>query len=187
MELEQTSLPGVVAITPKRFGDDRGYFSETFNKRNLDQVIAGVDFVQDNESLSAAPGTVRGLHYQAPPHAQDKLVRVLSGAIVDVAVDARVGSPHYGSWVAVELSSSNGKQLFVPKGFLHGFATLTPDTLIAYKCSDYYAPEADGAVRFDSCGIDWGMDLNGAVLSGKDEAAPEFSDWSSPFEYGGAV
>lgn len=185
MEVEQTSLPGVLVITPKRFGDDRGYFSETWSQRNLEAVIPGVNFVQDNESLSATPGTVRGLHYQAPPHAQAKLLRVLSGAIMDVAVDARKGSPHYGKWVAVELSSANGKQLYIPTGFLHGFATLTPDTLIAYKCSDYYAPEADGTVRFDSCGVDWGMDLSGAVLSGKDEAAPTFSDWNSPFTFGG--
>ena len=184
MEVEQTDLPGVLIVRPKRFGDDRGYFCETWNHRNLSAVIPDVEFVQDNESLSATPGTVRGLHYQSPPFAQDKLVRVLSGAIMDVAVDARKGSPNYGRAVAVELSSAQGNQLFVPKGFLHGFATLTPDVLIAYKCSDYYAPEADGAVRFDSLGIDWGIDISSTVLSGKDADAPAFADWDSPFTYG---
>lgn len=146
------------------------------------------DWVQDNHSLSARKGTVRGLHFQAPPHAQDKLVRCGRGALYDVAVDIRKGSPTYGHAFGVVLSAENGKQLLVPKGFLHGFSTLEPDTEIIYKCSDYYAPECDGAVRFDSPAleIDWQLDGEDAVLSGKDAAAPHFAEFDSPFTYEGA-
>ena len=180
--ITETALPGVLRIAPRRFGDDRGWFSETWNSRALAEAGVEMDFVQDNQSFSAIKGTVRGLHYQAPPHAQDKLVRCLRGAIMDVAVDVRVGSPTYGQWVAEELTAENGHQLLVPKGFLHGFATLTVDAEVAYKCTDYYAPEADGAVRFDDpdLGIDWGIDVE-ATLSDKDAAAPLFRDWESPF------
>ena len=143
------------------------------------------DFVQDNQSLSAEPGTVRGLHFQAPPRAQDKLVRVLQGAIMDVAVDIRTGSPTYGQWVGAELSAENGKQLMVPAGFAHGFATLVPDTLVFYKCSDTYAAETEGAIRFDDpdLAIDWGIATDKAITSGKDAAAPLFRDFVSPFAY----
>ena len=143
-----------------------------------------IDFVQDNHSMSAAVGTLRGLHYQSPPHAQDKLVRCTRGAIFDVAVDFRRGSPTYRRWVGVELTPENRQQLLVPKGFLHGFVTRLPDTEVQYKCSDVYAPDCDGAVRWDdpTIGIDWG--LSGApVLSGKDAAAPLFADVTSPFEW----
>lgn len=188
MQIEKTDLPGVVIVTPRVFSDARGRFSEAWNRRAFE--AAGIDaaFVQDNQSISAPAGTVRGLHYQSAPHAQDKLVRVGHGAIFDVAVDVRVGSPTYGAWVGVELSEQNGRQLFVPKGFLHGFVTLVPETLVLYKASDYYAPDCDGAVHFadPDIGIDWGIDAGAARLSDKDAAAPRFADWQSPFTYGDA-
>lgn len=181
MQIEKTALDGVVIITPARFGDHRGFFSESWNGRTLEQ--AGVHlptFVQDNHSMSARKGTLRGLHYQAPPHAQGKLVRCGRGALIDVAVDGRRGSPTYGQHVAVELSFENGRQLWIPAGFLHGFVTLRDDTEICYKCTDYYDKASDGAVRWDSLGIDWGV--ADPVLSDKDEAAIPFADWQSPFE-----
>ena len=143
------------------------------------------NFVQDNHSLSAQTNTVRGLHFQSPPHAQAKLVRCGRGRLLDVAVDIRKGSPTFGQWVAEELSFENGKQLLIPHGFLHGFVTLEPDTEIIYKCDDYYAPECDGAVRFDDpdLGIDWGIDPNKAILSDKDANAPFLKDFDSPFIY----
>lgn len=140
------------------------------------------DFVQDNHSLSREVGTVRGLHFQSPPHAQAKLVRCGKGALFDVAVDIRRGSPTYGQWVGEELSFENGKQLLVPEGFLHGFITLQPDTEIIYKCSDYYAPECDGAVHWNSCGIDWKFGGT-PILSSKDAAAPALADFVSPFVF----
>ena len=143
------------------------------------------DWVQDNHSLSSQAGTVRGLHFQAPPHAQDKLVRCGRGALFDVTVDIRKGSPTYGNWVGYELSFENGRQLLVPKGFLHGFVTLQPDTEIIYKCSDYYAPDCDGAVRFDSLGIDWNLGRLEPVLSAKDAVAQAFDDFDSPFVWEG--
>lgn len=144
-------------------------------------------WVQDNHSLSMQVGTVRGLHFQAPPHAQAKLVRCGRGAFFDVAVDIRKGSPTYGDWVGVDLSFENGRQLLVPTGFLHGFVTREPDTEIIYKCSDYYAPECDGAVRFDCpvIGVDWGLGDTPPVLSEKDAAAPGLGDFDSPFVYEG--
>ena len=145
------------------------------------------DWVQDNHSLSSRVGTVRGLHFQAPPHTQDKLVRCGRGALFDVAVDIRRGSPTYGHWVGYELSFENGRQLLVPVGFLHGFATLQPDTEILYKCSDYYVPECDGAVRFDSLDIDWNLLGLEPVLSQKDANAPAFADFESPFVWEGAA
>ena len=144
-----------------------------------------LDFVQDNHSLSETVGTVRGLHYQSPPHAQTKLVRCARGRLFDVAVDARLGSPTYGVWFGIELSFENGKQLLVPEGFLHGFVTREPSTEIAYKCTDFYAPECDGAVHYadPQLGIDWGITKKDAVLSAKDAAAVPFLDFQSPFEY----
>ncbi len=187
MKIEETSLPGVVVITPRRFGDDRGYFAETWNKSTLMSAGLDFDFVQDNQSLSGQTGTVRGLHFQAPPRAQDKLVRVLQGSVFDVAVDIRNGSPTYGEWVGVELSSENGKQLLVPKGFAHGFATLQPNTLVFYKCSDTYAAETEGAIRFDDkdLAIDWGLGRQSPTLSDKDAEAPPFAEFASPFSYEG--
>lgn len=143
-----------------------------------------IDFVQDNHSMSRVTGTLRGLHYQRPPHAQDKLVRCTRGAIFDVAVDIRRGSPTFGQWVGVDLTAANGKQLLVPKGFLHGFVTRLPDTEVQYKCSDIYAPDCDGGIRWDdpTIGIDWGLSGE-PVLSGKDKVAPLLADFVSPFEW----
>lgn len=187
MQIEETALSGVLILTPARHGDHRGYFSETWNQKTLASHGIDITFVQDNQSLSAEKHTLRGLHYQAPPAAQDKLVRTLAGSILDVAVDARKGSPTYGKWVAEELSAENGRQLLVPKGFLHGFLTLTPDTLVAYKCSDFYSAECDGGVRFDDpdIGIDWGIDPKDATTSEKDGQAPSFAAFETPFAYKG--
>ncbi len=184
MQIEQTTLSGVLILTPARFGDARGFFSESWNKKRMEEHGIDMEFVQDNHSISGEVGTLRGLHYQAPPHAQDKLVRCGQGRVFDVAVDIRVGSPTYGQWTGVELSAENGKQLLVPKGFLHGFVTRVPNTEVLYKCTDYYAPECDGAVRWDSCGIDWGLEGE-PVLSAKDERAVALADFESPFTFDG--
>ncbi|MBM3605610.1 MAG: dTDP-4-dehydrorhamnose 3,5-epimerase [Alphaproteobacteria bacterium] len=186
MQIERPFLLDVLVLTPVRHGDGRGFFSESWNRRTLRE--AGVDlpeFVQDNHSLSRQAGTVRGLHYQAPPHAQGKLVRCGRGRLFDVAVDARRGSPTFGRWFGAELSFENGRQLWIPAGFLHGFVTREPDTEIVYKCTDHYDRAADGAVAWDSLGIDWGVDE--PVLSDKDRAAPAFADWQSPFTYEAAA
>jgi dTDP-4-dehydrorhamnose 3,5-epimerase len=180
MHVTQTTLSGVVLLTPRRFGDARGWFSETWNKRSLAEAGIEADFVQDNHSMSAPIGTLRGLHYQSAPHAQDKLVRCTRGTIFDVAVDARKGAPTYGQWVGYELSAENGAQLYVPKGFLHGFVTRSENAEVQYKCTDYYVPQSDGGVRWDSLGIDWGL-TGDPVLSDKDRDAPAFADWNSPF------
>ncbi len=183
MDIEPTALREVLCLKPRRFGDARGWFSETWNRTALrDAGLDWPDFVQDNHSYSAPRHTLRGLHYQRPPHAQDKLVRCSRGAVLDVAVDARAGSPEYGQWVAVELTAENGVQVFVPKGFLHGFLTLTEDCEVQYKCTDVYAPECDGAVRWDSVGIDWGTDA--PILSDKDARAVPFSQFETPFQFG---
>ncbi|MEL6736858.1 MAG: dTDP-4-dehydrorhamnose 3,5-epimerase [Pseudomonadota bacterium] len=184
MDVQTTALPGVLLITPARFGDARGFFSESWNAKRMADAGITIDFVQDNHSMSATTGTLRGLHFQSPPSAQDKLVRCGRGSLFDVAVDIRKGSPTYGHWVGYELSFENGRQLLVPKGFLHGFITREPDTEVIYKCSDYYTPECDGAVRWDSCGVDWGFD-GAPVLSAKDEAAPALADFDSPFVWEG--
>jgi dTDP-4-dehydrorhamnose 3,5-epimerase len=183
MHVEDTALPEVKLITPRRFQDARGHFAETWNARAFAAAGIACDFVQDNHSLSRAAGTVRGLHFQAPPHAQAKLVRCVRGRVRDVAVDIRRGSPRYGRWVAVELSAATGAELFVPAGFLHGFATLEEECEVVYKCSDYYAPAADAGIRFDDpgLGIDWGLDPATAVLSEKDAALPGFAGFESPF------
>jgi dTDP-4-dehydrorhamnose 3,5-epimerase len=182
MQIEHTSLDGVVVLTPKKFGDDRGWFSETWNANRMAELGLNIHFVQDNHSMSAKAGTLRGLHYQSPPHAQDKLVRCTRGSIFDVAVDIRVGSPTYGKWFGIELSLENGKQLLVPRGFLHGFVTRMADTEVQYKCSDVYAPDCDGGIRWDdpTIGIDWGL-TEVPTLSAKDQVAPLLSDFKSPF------
>lgn len=186
MKVTATALPDVLLIEPARFGDNRGFFSESWNKERMAEHGINVDFVQDNHSLSSAVGTVRGLHFQAPPNAQAKLVRCGRGVLFDVAVDIRKGSPTYGQWVGEELSFENGKQLFIPEGFAHGFITRTPDTEIIYKCNAYYAPESDGAILWDSCGIDWGF--NGTPeLSAKDANAPSFASFDSPFTWEAAA
>ena len=185
MEIQQTPIPGLLVLRPKRFGDERGFFSESWNARAMS--TAGIDcpFVQDNHSMSAAVGTLRGLHCQVNPHAQAKLVRCGRGRLFDVAVDARRGSPSYGQWYGVELSFENGIQLMIPAGFLHGFVTREPDTEIIYKCSDFYAPEADRSVRFDDpdIGIDWGLDGQTPVLSQKDAEAPGFAEFDNNFQF----
>lgn len=185
MQITPTALPGVMEITPARFGDHRGFFSETWNRAALAEAGIDIDFCQDNHSLSAERHTLRGLHFQAPPHAQDKLVRVIAGTVLDVAVDIRTGSPTYGQWVAVPLSAEAGNQMFVPAGFAHGFLTLTPDCQVIYKCSAFYAPEADAAIRWDDpdLAIDWGVDAGDLTLSGKDKVAPLLSEITSPFTY----
>ncbi|MEO3414466.1 dTDP-4-dehydrorhamnose 3,5-epimerase [Roseovarius sp. CAU 1744] len=187
MEVQDTNLDGVKILIPRRFGDERGFFSESWSRRVMAEQGLSHDWVQDNHSLSAKKGTVRGLHFQSPPHAQDKLVRCGRGALFDVAVDIRKGSPTFGQAFGTVLSFENGRQLLVPKGFLHGFVTLQPDTEIIYKCSDYYAPDCDGAVRFNSPGleIDWPLDGIDPVLSEKDAAAPLFADFDSPFLFEG--
>ncbi len=183
MQVEKTALPGVLILTPARHGDARGFFSESWNRARMEAAGLHYDFVQDNHSLSMQAGTLRGLHFQAPPHAQAKLVRCGRGCLFDVAVDIRAGSPTYGRWVGVELSFENGRQLLVPAGFLHGFVTRAPETEIVYKCSDYYAPECDGAVRWDDpdIGIDWGLGETAPVLSDKDAAAPFLRDLGEVF------
>ncbi|SFU17974.1 dTDP-4-dehydrorhamnose 3,5-epimerase [Sedimentitalea nanhaiensis] len=184
MQIEKTALSGVLILTPARHGDARGFFAESWNRRRLAECGIDLDFVQDNHSLSGAVNTLRGLHFQAPPHAQAKLVRCGRGRLYDVAVDIRKGSPTYGHWVGADLSAANGRQMLVPAGFLHGFVTREPNTEILYKCSDYYAPECDGAVHWDSCGIDW--DLSAApLLSPKDAGAVPLADFDSPFVWEG--
>lgn len=184
LQIEDTALDGVKLIIPRRFGDHRGFFSESYSRKGLAGQGIDMEFVQDNHSLSMTPGTIRGLHFQAPPHAQDKLVRCGRGALFDVAVDIRKGSPTYGQWVGYELSFENGRQLLVPAGFAHGFVTLVPETEIIYKCSDYYAPETEGALIWNDpdIGIDWPVQGD-PVLSDKDAIAPCLQGFDSPFTW----
>ena len=172
-------------ITPSRFGDHRGFFAETYSRQKYTEMGIDVDFVQDNHSLSYDVETLRGLHFQMPPHAQGKLVRCGRGEIFDVSVDIRRGSPTYGQWEGYELSAENGHQLYVPIGFAHGFVALVPDSEIVYKCSDYYAPETEGALRWDDpdIGIEWRL-KGTPILSEKDAIAPLLKDFKSPFIFG---
>lgn len=178
MEIIPTALDGVVEIRPRRHGDDRGWFSETYKQHALHDAGIDIDFVQDNESFSAPPGTLRGLHYQVAPHPQDKLVRVLHGSVLDVAVDIRRDSPTFGRHVAITLTAETGNQLLVPTGFAHGFCTLEADARVAYKVSDRYAPECERAIRWDDpdLAIDWQLPPGGPTLSGKDAVAPVLAD-----------
>lgn len=182
MQIEQTALKGVLILTPRRFGDDRGFFAETYNREVLAEHGIDLEFVQDNHSMSAAVGTLRGLHFQTPPRAQAKLVRCGQGALWDVAVDIRRGSATYGKWVGVDLTAENGRQLLIPAGFAHGFVTRAPNTEICYKCTDTYAPDNEGSLAWDDpdLGIDWGVDA--PVLSDKDTAAGRLTGFDSPFE-----
>jgi dTDP-4-dehydrorhamnose 3,5-epimerase len=183
ISVRQCGLPGILILTPQRFSDDRGFLCESWSRRTLEE--AGVylpEFVQDNHSLSLLAGTLRGLHYQAPPHAQGKLVRCGRGRLFDVAVDVRRGSPTYGRWFGLELSFENGHQLWIPPGFLHGFVTREPDTEVIYKCTAFYSAGAEGALRWDSVGIDWGL-LGDPVLSPKDANAVPFDAFDSPFKF----
>jgi len=184
MQVQKTILQDVYILTPERHGDARGFFSESWNRQTLESHGIVLDFVQDNHSVSSQVGTLRGLHFQSPPHAQAKLVRCGRGVLFDVAVDIRRGSPTYGQWAGYELSAENGLQLLIPEGFLHGFVTRAPDTEIIYKCSDYYAPDCDGSVAWDSCGIDWG-EIDTPVFSEKDRVAPALADFDSPFVWEG--
>ena len=183
MQVETTTLSGVLILTPRRFGDHRGFFEETWNAETFRAHGIDLDFVQDNHSLSATPGTLRGLHFQTPPRAQAKLVRCGQGALFDVAVDLRRNSVTYGAWVGVELSAENGRQLLIPAGFAHGFVTREANTEICYKCSDSYAPDYEAAIRWDDpdLAIDWGLS-GPPVLSEKDAAAPGFAGFDTPFE-----
>jgi len=194
MQIVSLDIPEVKLITPKRFGDARGFFMETFSAPKLAEHGIERDWVQDNHSLSARPGVLRGLHFQAPPHAQAKLVRVTRGRVWDVAVDIRKSSPTYGRWVSAELSADNDQQMFIPEGFAHGFITLEPDTEFLYKVSSVYAPQSDGGVRWDDpdLNLPWPLDeIEGdPQLSEKDAKLPKLADFNSPFIYshvGGAV
>ena len=174
-------------IKPKRFGDDRGWFVESYNRRAYAALGIDVAFLQDNHSMSRAPGVLRGLHFQAPPQAQAKLIRCVRGRIWDVAVDIRQGSPTYGQWVSAELGPDNGWQLYVPIGFAHGFVTLEPDTEVEYKASAFYAPACEGGLIWDDpdLGLPWPVPAGGPILSEKDKLLPRLKDFTSPFGYDG--
>ena len=183
MQVQALTIPDVKILTPRKFGDSRGFFSEVYNRRALAEAGIDTEFVQDNHSLSACRGTVRGLHFQTPPHAQDKLVRVVRGSVFDVAVDLRKGSATYGEHVGVVLSAEAWNQLLVPVGFAHGFMTLEADTEVVYKVSDYYAPEHDRGLLWNdpSLGIRWPVSAREAVLSDRDRGHPAFAELVTPF------
>lgn len=184
MNVVQTEIPGVVIIEPRVFEDARGYFFESFSQREFDSQVREVRFVQDNESKSSY-GVLRGLHFQKPPHAQSKLVRVVKGAVLDVAVDIRKGSPTFGKHVAVELSAENHRQLFIPRGFAHGFVVLTDEVIFQYKCDEFYAPQSEGALAWDDpdLGIDWKVPADKVLLSDKDKCHPCLKDAGWLFDY----
>lgn len=185
MEVIQTNIKGVVIIEPRLFKDDRGYFFESYSERDFNKQVSEVHFVQDNESKSSY-GVMRGLHFQRPPFTQSKLVRCVKGAVLDVAVDIRKGSPTYGQHVAVELTEDNHRQFFIPRGFAHGFAVLSPEAIFQYKCDNFYHPEADGGISIldTSLSIDWRIPTEHAILSEKDTKHPLLKDFDSPFEFG---
>ena len=184
MNFMKTGIEGVVIIEPKLFNDARGYFFESFSQREFDEAVRRVRFVQDNESRSSR-GVVRGLHFQKPPFAQSKLVRVISGAVLDVAVDIRRGSPTFGRHVAVELSGENHRQVFIPRGFAHGFSVLTESVVFQYKCDNYYSPESEGALAWDDpdLGIDWKIAPSDVILSEKDRCQSRLRDAEWLFDY----
>ncbi len=184
MEVIKTAIEGLVIIEPKVFKDSRGYFFESFSQREFEEKVRKINFVQDNESMSSY-GVMRGLHFQAPPYAQSKLVRCVNGKVLDVAVDIRKGSPTYGQHVAVELSEDNHLQFFVPRGFAHGFAVLSETAVFQYKCDNFYAPQADGGVSIkdDTLGINWQIPIDKAILSEKDIKHTCLRDFDSPFDY----
>lgn len=183
MKFERQALPDVILVSPDRYGDARGYFSETFRANTYQEAGITGPFVQDNHAWSAEAGVLRGLHFQAPPKAQAKLVRCTRGAILDVAVDIRRSSPTFGQHVAAELSAENGQQLFVPEGFAHGYLTLTPDCVVVYKMTEYYAPETEGGLAWNDpdLGINWPATHGAPTLSPKDEALPRLASFESPF------
>lgn len=178
IEVKELALPGVYEITPRRFGDQRGFFSETYSAARLSEHGIDLDFVQDNHSLSGAIGVLRGLHYQLAPFAQAKLVRVVRGAILDVAVDIRKSSPTFGKWLALEVTAEKWNQILVPEGFAHGFVTLLPDTEVVYKVNRPYAPDHERSIRYDdpAIGIEWSVPVSGLTLSDKDTKAPLLAD-----------
>ena len=178
----KTDIEGVVIIEPKVFGDSRGYFFESWSQKDFDELVRPIKFVQDNESMSTY-GVMRGLHFQRPPFTQSKLVRCVKGAVLDVAVDIRKGSPTYGQHVAVELTENNHRQFFVPRGFAHGFAVLSETAVFQYKCDNFYAPQADGGISIldESLGIDWRIPTDKAILSDKDTKHACLKDFDSPF------
>jgi dTDP-4-dehydrorhamnose 3,5-epimerase len=184
MKFTPTELEGVLIVEPAVFGDHRGWFMETFSEAKFQEQGLQLEFVQDNQSFSATKGTLRGLHYQINPKAQTKLVRCTKGAIFDVAVDIRHGSPSYGKWFGIELTADNKKQLLIPKGFAHGFMTLTDDVEVQYKCDELYAPECDGGILWNDpeIGIEWPMHIQ-PVLSAKDEKAPLLKESKHNFVY----
>jgi len=183
MEIKSLDLQGAVLLRPRRFSDARGYFVETYNEKTFSAAGITVKFVQDNQSFSAKRGTIRGLHFQLPPAAQSKLVRVLQGSVYDVAVDLRAGSPTYGQWRGETLTASGGEQLFIPGGFAHAFCTLEPDTVVAYKVDDFYSPSHDSGLIWNDpdLAIDWPVALGEVVLSDKDLRLGRFADFVSPF------
>lgn len=185
IDVIETAIEGVKIIQPKIFGDARGYFFESFSQREFEEKVCRTQFVQDNESRSIA-GVVRGLHFQKPPYTQAKLVRVVRGAVLDVAVDIRKGSPTFGQHVAVELTEENHRQFFVPRGFAHGFAVLSEEAVFQYKCDNYYAPQAEGAIAWDdpALGIDWRVPQSDRILSEKDAHHPRLAEAEIPFTYG---
>lgn len=183
MEVIKTAIDGVYILEPRIFRDDRGYFFESFSQREFEEKIGKINFVQDNESKSSY-GVMRGLHFQRPPYAQSKLVRCVKGAVLDVAVDIRKGSPTYGQHVAVELTADNHRQFFIPRGFAHGFAVLSDEAIFQYKCDNFYAPQADGGISIldASSNIDWQIPTEKAILSEKDTKHPLLQDFDSPFD-----
>ncbi|WP_210489457.1 dTDP-4-dehydrorhamnose 3,5-epimerase [Microvirga antarctica] len=188
LRVTRTKISDVVLIVPRRFGDARGWFIETYNAQTFGDALGRTVFVQDNQAFSSLKGTVRGLHFQRPPTPQAKLVRVLRGAIFDVAVDLRAGSPTYGMWVGETLTASGGEQLFVPRGFAHGYCTLEPDTEVAYKVDGFYSPSCDSGLAWDdpTLAISWPVSADDAILSDKDRVLPAFADFVSPFRHGHA-
>ena len=185
MNVIQTEIPGVVIIEPRIFKDTRGYFFESFSQRDFDSLVRTVRFVQDNESMSSY-GVLRGLHFQKPPYTQSKLVRVIQGTVLDVAVDIRIGSPTFGKHVAVELSGENHRQFFIPRGFAHGFSVLSEEAVFQYKCDNFYAPQSEGALAWDDpdLGIDWRIPADMVILSEKDRSHPRLKDMDWLFDYG---
>lgn len=183
MKIIPTKIEGVVIIEPRLFQDDRGYFFESYSEKDFNREVREIHFVQDNESKSSY-GVMRGLHFQRPPFTQSKLVRCVKGAVLDVAVDIRKGSPTYGQHVAVELTEDNHRQFFIPHGFAHGFAVLSPEAVFQYKCDNFYHPEADGGISIldSSLGIDWRIPTDHAILSEKDTRHPLLKDFDSPFD-----
>ena len=184
MEVIKTKIEGIVIIEPRIFKDARGYFYESFSQKEFDDKVMPIRFVQDNESMSTY-GVMRGLHFQRPPFTQSKLVRCCRGAILDIAVDIRKGSPTYGQHVAIELTEENHRQLFIPRGFAHGFAVLSDVAVLQYKCDNFYAPQADAGIqlRDKDLGIDWQIPIENAILSEKDIKHPCLKDFDSPFDY----